>query len=508
MPHARRLSRWMARLVVTAGIAVLALVTLGGIGSAPKHVVLTAGNDFSITSTINTMTSPSPVACSAGLAKLAPGVPVCITYTAHNPLSVPITVNSMSIASVVAAAGCPATDLDLSKSSFAGSLSVPAHNGAASASAALSLLETGTDEDGCQGATFAFTYAGSGTYIQVFPTTTTLAAAPNPVGTGQQVTYTATVMPTSTPPGATTGSVAFSDGGAAITCGGGSHPFNGTTATCVTSYTTPGSHSITASFTNSDGNFGNSFSAPVIENVNQQIGACSGSVAGATVITGTSSTSYEVKNGATLWLKGGTIKGNVTVDATGQFTATGGTVKGAVTSLGGPVSIQNTTVGGTLTGTNATVGVGPGARVGGSLQLTGGAAVCVDGSATSKAQVAQSAQIQSLSGSTQSSVCAAAISGNLVVTGNGTPLMLGGSGCPSNAIGGSLTVQTNSGMLAIGAVGSGNAVTDNIQVQNNTGGGTLTANSAGGFCSLSGNTPKITGSSNTAKGTNTCNGQG
>lgn len=508
MPHARRLARWTARMVVTGGVAVLALMTIGGIGNAPKHIVLTAGNDFTITSTINTMTSPSPLACSASLATLAPGVPVCITYTAHNPLAVPITVSSMSITSVGAPAGCPATDLDLSKSSFAGSLSVPANNGTASGSAALSLLETGTDEDGCQGATFAFTYAGSGTYIQVFPTTTTLAAAPNPVGTGQQVTYTATVTPTGTPPGPTTGSVAFADGGAAIACGTGSHSFNGTTATCVTSYTTPGSRSITASYTNSDGNFGNSSSAPVIENVNQQIGACSGNVAGATVVTGTYSTNYEVKNGTTLWLDGGTIKGNVTVDATGQFTATGGTVKGAVTSLGGPVSLQSTSIGGNLTGTNATVGVGPGTRVGGFLQAMGGAGVCVDGSATSKALVAQNAQIQSLTGSMQSSVCAATISGNLVVTGNGTPVMMGGSGCPSNAIGGSLTVQTNSGLLTIGAVGSGNAVTDNIQVQSNTGGGTLTGNSAGGSCSLSGNTPKITGSSNTAKGTNTCNGQG
>lgn len=509
MRRARRLSRLATRVVVTGGVAALALITVGGIGSPPKHVVLTAGNDFTITSTINTLTSASPLTCSAGAATLAPGIPVCITYTAHNPLTVPITVTSMSIASVAAPAGCPAGDLDLSKSSFAGSLSVPANNGTAGASAQLSLLETGADEDGCEGATFTFTYAGSGTYIQVFPTTTTLAAAPNPVGTGQQVTYTATVAPTGTPPGPTTGSVAFSDGGSAITCGGGSQTFNGTTATCVTSYSSPGSHSIVAAFTNTDGNFGNSSSAPLIENVNQQIGACSGSVAGATVITGTYSTNYEVKNGTTLWLDGGTIKGNVTVDATGQFTATGGTIKGAVASLGGPVSIQGTAVGGSLTGTNATVGVGRGTRVGGILQMNGGAAACLDGSSTNTVQVAQSVQISSLSGSTQSSVCAATISGNLVFTGNSTPAIMGGSSsCAGNAIGGTLQVQTNGGMLTIGAAGSGNVATDNISVQNNTGGGTLTGNSAGGSCTLSGNSPKMTGAGNTAKGTNTRNGQG
>lgn len=45
----------------------------------------------------------------------------------------------------------------------------------------------------------------------------------------------------------------------------------------------------------------------------------------------------------------------------------------------------------------------------------------------------------------------------------------------------------------------------NVQVQNNTGGGRLTDTSAGGNCQLQNNTQPFPGSSNTAKGNNSCN---
>ena len=53
--------------------------------------------------------------------------------------------------------------------------------------------------------------------------------------------------------------------------------------------------------------------------------------------------------------------------------------------------------------------------------------------------------------------------------------------------------------------GQGNAVHGNIQVNNNTGGGSLQDNSAGGNCQLQNDSPGIVGSSNTAQGNNSCN---
>ena len=45
----------------------------------------------------------------------------------------------------------------------------------------------------------------------------------------------------------------------------------------------------------------------------------------------------------------------------------------------------------------------------------------------------------------------------------------------------------------------------NIEVHNNTGGGTLTGNSAGGNCQLQNDNPGIAGSGNTASHNNSCN---
>jgi Bacterial Ig-like domain (group 3)/Glycine rich protein len=75
-------------------------------------------------------------------------------------------------------------------------------------------------------------------------TATTLASSANPSVVGQQVTYTATVSPV--PDG---GTVAFSDGGAPI-AGCGAQPVDTTTgkATCQVTYTSTGTHSITAAY--------------------------------------------------------------------------------------------------------------------------------------------------------------------------------------------------------------------------------------------------------------------
>jgi hypothetical protein len=52
--------------------------------------------------------------------------------------------------------------LDLSASTFSGALEVPAL-GTRAVAVPLSLIDTDTDQDACEGATFAFTFAGSAT---------------------------------------------------------------------------------------------------------------------------------------------------------------------------------------------------------------------------------------------------------------------------------------------------------------------------------------------------------
>ena len=107
------------------------------------------------------------------------------------------------------------------------------------------------------------TFAGSSSPSQLQlvlagGTTTGLQSSANPSSPGEQVTYTATVAPA--PSG---GTVAFTDGGAAIT-GCGSVAVNATTgeATCETTYAGTGGHSIEASYSG-DTNAGSSQSAPV-----------------------------------------------------------------------------------------------------------------------------------------------------------------------------------------------------------------------------------------------------
>ena len=109
---------------------------------------------FTITSTI----SSSPTSQIAAL--LYPGSPRYLWYTVQNTASVAITVNSLSISGVSAPFGCPSANLDLSLTTFSGSLVVPA-NQTNSVSVPISLINTSKNQDTCQNTTFDFAYSGS-----------------------------------------------------------------------------------------------------------------------------------------------------------------------------------------------------------------------------------------------------------------------------------------------------------------------------------------------------------
>ncbi len=495
-------------LVIAALVLAVAFI-LTSPTKTPKFV-LTAGTGFAITSTI----SSSSTSQTAGL--LYPGAQSYLWYTAHNPLKVPITVTSMSIATVTPPAGCAASNLNYSSTTFSGSLVVPAL-GTSAVSVPISLVDTSTNQDSCEGATFNFVYAGTATYTEVYATTTAVTSSLNPSGVGQAVTYTATVTASATAsqdpvPSSPTGTVAFKDGTTAIcTATLTSTGTTTSTATCgPITYGSIGTHAITATYTNSDGNFTNS-SGSVSETV--RAGNCESTIptSGATVttISGTYSGNYEVKDGTVLYLDGGTITGNLSVDATGQFTASGGTVKGNITSSGGPVSLQATTVGGNVQ-TSAGLALGANTKVSGNVTVTGGTTLCISGNGSGPVTISGNLQVESLGTTTVPvSICNTKLGGNLTYENNAAPVIIGGSAaCSGNTVSGNLQVENNTAQVTIGGAGTGygNTASGNIQVSGNKGGGTLTNNSASGNCRLSGDTPGIVGSLNTTHGSNTCNG--
>ena len=111
------------------------------------------------------------------------------------------------------------------------------------------------------GSNYNLTYVGNNLTIVAAPTTTSVAAMPNPSAFGQSVTFTATVTGAGTP----TGSVTFLDGSTTL----GSGTLNGSgKATFVISTLAVGPHSITAVY-GGNSTFSGSTSPVLTETVNK-----------------------------------------------------------------------------------------------------------------------------------------------------------------------------------------------------------------------------------------------
>ena len=338
-----------------------------------------------------------------------------------------------------------------------------------------------------------------------------LTSSGSPSVQGQPVTYTATVNSTNGAP-APVGSVTFTDNGNPITCAPGSAPFSGATATCIVTYSSTGVHPVTATFVPTNNtNYTTKLSVSLTQVVQSPASCVNAAITGTptTTITGTYSGNLVVSMG-TVWLNGGTITGNVTVAPAGTFSATGGTVGGSVSSTGGPVSLQGTKVLGNVTSSGGGLAIGPGSALSGNVTASGARPVCIGGTSTQRRVTVQgNVSVQGLSTSTtQNTFCGLSLNGNFTYQSNAEPAEIAGaSPCPGSVtMHGNLVVQSNKAAVTIGGSGYGNAVTGNITVSSNTGGGSVVSNSAGGNCSLSGDSPAITGSVNTANGHNACNG--
>jgi hypothetical protein len=106
---------------------------------------------------------------------------------------------------------------------------------------------------------------------QAATTTSIVSTTGSPSVVGQAVIYTATVSVTTPGSGIPTGNVEFLDGGAAIPdCSGSSgNPLTGTSATCTVTYSSTGSHTITAEYLGDTNYLGSLVSPPVTQVVNQ-----------------------------------------------------------------------------------------------------------------------------------------------------------------------------------------------------------------------------------------------
>src|SRR5437660_12496146 len=67
------------------------------------------------------LTSATGFELSGTVSDLAPGAPATLVVTATNPYSVPITLTSLTVSVPAVPANCPASDLTLASTVFAGS---------------------------------------------------------------------------------------------------------------------------------------------------------------------------------------------------------------------------------------------------------------------------------------------------------------------------------------------------------------------------------------------------
>lgn len=151
-------------------------------------------------------------------------------------------------------------------------------------------------------------------------TNTTIAASPNPVGSGKAVKFTATVSATS---GTATGSVTFKDGATVL----GTTGLSGGVANFSTSKLASGSHSITASFVGSTYFVASASGAltEVVENGTTTVVTSSAnpSVYGQSVtLTATISHGTTIPTGTVTFKAGTTVLATVTVGSSGTATYT------------------------------------------------------------------------------------------------------------------------------------------------------------------------------------------
>jgi hypothetical protein len=179
------------------------------------------------------------------------------------------------------------------------------------------------------------------------------------------------------------------------------------------------------------------------------------------VYSGNFNGNLTVSNGQDCTFLSGGVNGNVTVGPGATFRLNGASTTGNVVLHGGGNLILN------------------GGSVGGNVQINGGRTFSI-----SSSSIKGNLQIQNIpsGGGGPNQICESRVGGNVQLQNNGTPVDIGGNGCPGNIIGGNLQVQNNSAAVDI----FGNTIAKNLQCGGNTpppSGGSNSAVAKQGQCS-------------------------
>ncbi len=173
---------------------------------------------------------------------------------------------------------------------------------------------------------------------------------------------------------------------------------------------------------------------------------------------GTFTGDITVSSGQTCYFQSGTIKGNVTIKGGNLFLRLA-KLLGKMALQNGQITLQESTVEGEVDveGGDTTI---IDSILAGNVDFTGGV-LLIDPSL-----VIGNLQISNLpAGSAVSQICGTGILGNVQVTGNAAPLMLGrGGACAGNAVLGNIEVQNNTAAIAV----VGNTAGGNLQCSGNS----------------------------------------
>ena len=301
------------------------------------------------------------------------------------------------------------------------------------------------------------------TVLATVATSVSLTSSATPSVVGQPVTFTATVSAAS---GTATGSVAFRDGGTTITCSGGSQTLSSGVATCVTTFGSSGTRSITAAYAGS-APFGASASSAVSQVVN---------------IAPTTTT---VASSATPSVVGQPVTYTATVSAVAPG---GGTPAGSVTFKDGATTLACTGGTQTLSSGAATCVVAHGSA--GTRGITATYAGSANHGSSTSAAVTQ--VVNAASTTTSLTTSAATVTTGQSVTFSATvaPVAPGG-GVPTGTVSfkdGSATISCSSGTLTLNASGIATCTTSFSA----TGSRTVTATYVGSSNHLSSTSGAVT----------------
>jgi hypothetical protein len=132
--------------------------------------------------------------------------------------------------------------------------------------------------------------------------------------------------------------------------------------------------------------------------------------------------------------------------------------------------------------------IGSGGKVTGSVTVGAGGALWVSGGSIGGSLSSTSALGITLCGTT--------VTGSVSVTGTSGPVVMGGSGCAKDTLGGSASLTGNRD----GVVLSNNAIKGSVSVSSNAGGTTISSNTVTGSGSVTSNTGGLTFTNNTLSG--------